>query len=155
MTEDFIDKTFADLDDFYPGSKRKRKPVVKKEPEAVVSPSWDAKPKTITMPSGKDMEVFTIGALADALGRPIITVRSWIKEGYIPSAPYRLPAKKNRHGEDHAGKRLYSRAMIEAAIELFSKFDVLDIKRIDWSEYGDLSKELAVRWNEIRTQEIK
>lgn len=155
MTEDFIDATFADLDEFYPGSKRKRKPVVKKEPKAVANPNWDAKPRTITMPNGNDMEVFTIGALADALNRPIITVRTWIKDGHIPSAPYRLPSKKNRNGEDHAGKRLYSRAMIEAAVELFSKFDVLDLRRIDWSEYDDLSNELAVRWNEIRMQEIK
>ena len=35
MTEDFIEKSFADLDEYYPGSKRKRKPVVAREPEEI------------------------------------------------------------------------------------------------------------------------
>ena len=155
MDNDFIDSIFSDLDEYYPGSKRKRKPVVKKEPEVITNPNWDTKPRTITMPNGKDMEMFTIGALASALGRPIITIRSWIKEGYIPTAPYRLPAKKDRHGKDHQGKRLYSRAMIETAVELFSKAGVLEIKRIDWSDYRNLSNEIAEAWSQIRAQETK
>jgi hypothetical protein len=152
MTEDFIDKSFSDLDEFYPGSKRKRKTPVKKETESIVA-TWDAKPKTITMPNGTDMEMFGIGALAAALGRPIITIRTWIKEGYIPSAPYRLPTKKTRYGGDRPGNRLYSRAMIETAIELFSKFDVLETKRIDWAQHQDLSKALSDAWVKIRSQE--
>lgn len=155
MTEDFIDQAFADLDEYYPGSKRKRKAVVKKEPEIVPDAEWDAKPRMITMPNGEDMEMFTIGALAGALGRPIITIRTWIKEGYIPTAPYRLPAKKNKHGEDHQGKRIYSRAMIEKAVELFSKSGLLETKRIDWSDYRHLSTEIAEAWSEIRAQETK
>ena len=42
MTDDFIDNMFADLDDFYPGSKRKRKEAPKKE--EVTSIAWDLNP---------------------------------------------------------------------------------------------------------------
>ena len=155
MTEDFIDKAFADLDEYYPGSKKKRKAVVKKEPEVVVSPNWDSRPTRRTLPNGTDVDMFTIGALAAALGRPIITIRSWIKEGYLPSAPYRLPAKKDINGKDHQGLRLYSRAMIEAVIDLFDKAGILEIKRIDWSQHQHLSNEIAEAWSNIRADETK
>ena len=155
MTEDFIDKVFADLDEYYPGSKKKRKAVVPKEPEVVVSLTWDTNPTKHTLPNGKDVEMFTIGALAAALGRPIITIRSWIKEGYLPSAPYRLPVKKDINGKDHLGKRLYSRAMIETVIDLFRSAGILEVKRIDWSQHRQLSNEIAEAWSNIRADETK
>jgi hypothetical protein len=153
MTDDFIEKAFSDLDEFYPGSKKKRKAVVKKEPEIISSPNWDANPTKRTLPNGKDVELFLIGSLAAALGRPIITIRSWIKEGYLPSAPYRLPVKKDINGKDHQGRRLYSRAMIEVAIELFDKAGILETKRIDWSDNQHLSNEIAEAWSNIRADE--
>jgi hypothetical protein len=155
MTDDFIDKAFADLDEYYPGSKKKRKAVVKKEPEVIVSPNWDINPAKRTLPNGKDVDMFTIGALASALGRPIITIRTWIKEGYLPSAPYRLPDKKDINGNDHKGRRLYSRAMVEAVIDLFDKAGILEIKRIDWSQHQHLSNEIAEAWSNIRADETK
>ena len=151
MTDDFIDSMFADLDDFYPGSKRKRKEAPKKE--EVTSIAWDLNPTKRTLPNGKDVEMFTIGALANALNRPIITLRKWIKEGHLPSSPYRLPTTKNRYGGDHQGKRLYSRAMVEAAIELFAHAGVLTTKRIDWSKHKGLSNDLLSTWNKIRENE--
>jgi len=68
MSEDFIESMFKDVDDYYPGSKRKRK--VKIEPKKEVEPdsSWDAHPRITTLPNGTDIELFTIGALAAALG---------------------------------------------------------------------------------------
>jgi DNA-binding transcriptional MerR regulator len=155
MIEDFIDKSFADLDVYYPGSKRKRKPVVVKEPKVHPDLMWDAKPYKKTLPNGRDLEMFTIGALADALGRPVITIRAWLKEGYLPASPYRLPTKKNVKGEDQAGRRLYSRAMVEKVIELFSTAGLLEIKRINWSEHKQLSNKIAEAWNQIRAEENK
>jgi len=153
--EDYIEKAFADLYEYYPGSKKKRKPPVQKEPEIKVSLDWDTNPTKRTLPNGTDVDMFMIGALAAALGRPIITIRTWIKEGYLPSAPYRLPVKKDINGKDHLGKRLYSRAMIEAAVELFRKFGVLEVKRIDWSQHRNLSNEIAEAWSNIRADETK
>lgn len=155
MTEDFIDKSFADLEEYYPGSKRKRK--AKVEPKKEVEPdiAWDARPRTTTLPNGKDVELFTIGAIASALGRPVITIRAWIKEGYLPAAPYRLPSKKNIRGEDHKGRRLYSRAMVEKVVELFTRAGLIYVKRIDWESNRKLSNEIAEAWSQIRAEETK
>lgn len=153
MTEDFIDKSFSDLDEFYPGSKRKRKVAVPKKQEIVPDGSWDAKPFVKTLPNGKDIEMFTIGAVAGALGRPVITIRTWIKEGRLPASPYRLPTTKNRNGEDHQGRRLYSRAMIESLIELFDRAGLLYIKRVEWSDNQQLTQEIAEAWSKIRADE--
>jgi len=152
MTDD-IDKLFEDLDAYYPNSKRKRKEKVIKAPEVEPDAAWDVKPYKKTLPNGREVEMFTIGALAGALGRPVITIRTWIKEGYLPASPYRLPAKKNSKGEDHQGRRLYSRAMVEAVIKLFDSAGLLHTKRIEWSLHRHLSNEIAEAWSSIRAEE--
>ena len=150
---DEIDRLFEDLDTYYPGSKRKRKEKVIKEadPEA----AWDTKPIKKKLPNGNEVELFTIGAMANALGRPVITIRTWIKEGYLPASPYRLPAKKNKNGEDHQGRRLYSRAMVERTVSLFHSAGLLHTKRVEWSLHRQLSNEIAEAWNQIRADETK
>jgi hypothetical protein len=155
MSEDFIDSILSDLDEYYPNSKRKRKVSVPKKPEIEPDLSWDSKPTKKTLPNGKDVELFSIGALAAALGRPVITIRTWIKEGYLPASPYRLPTKKNINGEDHQGRRLYSRAMVESTIELFRSAGVLHTKRVEWSLHRQLSNKIAEAWNDIRATENK
>jgi hypothetical protein len=153
MTDDLIDSTFADLDSYYPGSKRKRKPVVVKKPEIEVDTNWDSKPVKKTLPNGRDLEMFTIGALAAAVGRPVVSVRAWIKEGYLPASPYRLPTKKDVNGKDHAGRRLYSRAMVEKLVEILDKAGLLHIKRIEWPLHRQVSLDIAEAWGQIRANE--
>lgn len=153
MSSDFIEESFAGLDDYYPGSKRKRKPLVQKEPEVTPDLNWDARPFKKTLPNGKDIEMFTIGALASAVGRPVITIRTWIKEGHIPPSPYRLPDTVDKYGKSRAGRRMWSRAMIESLIELFGKSGLLTVKRIDWSLHRQLSSEIAETWTKIRANE--
>lgn len=155
MTDDFIESAFADLDAYYPGSKRKRKEKIIQPYEVEPDAGWDAKPFLKPLPNGVEIEMFTIGALAVALGRPVITIRTWIKEGYLPASPYRLPAKKNSKGEDQQGRRLYSRAMVEKVVELFSSAGLLHIKRIEWPLHRQLSNEIAEAWNNIRAIETK
>jgi len=155
MSEDFIDKAFADLDVYYPNSKQKRKEKVAPKQEVFPDTQWDSRPRTTTLPNGKDIEMFTIGAVASALGRPVITIRAWLKEGYLPAAPYRLPVKKNINGKDHQGRRLYSRAMVEKVVELFDKSGLLYVKRIDWDSNRQLSFEIAEAWSQIRAYENK
>ena len=155
MVDDFIENSFADLDTFYPGSKRKRKEKVEKVSSVVLDSNWDSKPYKKTLPNGRDLEMFTIGALAAALGRPVITIRAWLKEGYLPASPYRLPTKKNIKGEDHHGRRLYSRAMVEKVLELFASAGLLEVKRIEWSLHRQLSNEIAEAWSQIRANETK
>jgi len=156
MTDDYIDNAFADLDVFYPGSKKKRREsALPKTVDRVSTQQWDAKPQVKTLPNGNDVELFTVGALAQALGRPFVSIRVWNEKGYLPKAPYRLPTKKNIHGEDHKGRRLYSRAMIETAVQLFIKAGLLEVKRIDWAVHRHLSIEIAEAWSQILANETK
>jgi hypothetical protein len=150
MEDDLIDSAFAGLDVYYPGSKRKRRDVVKPEPK--VQESWDSKPYIKTLPSGKDIEMFAIGALAQALGRPLITIRAWFKWGYLPESPYRLPTKKDKTGVDRKGRRLYTRPMIEAAISIFTRNGLMDNPRIDWSKHPTVAKEIADAWDNLIEQ---
>jgi hypothetical protein len=152
MTDDFIEKAFADLDDFYPGSKRKRREKVEKQPEDV---TWDAKPFIKTLPNGKDVEMFTLGALATALNRPVITLRAWMTEGYLPTSPYRLPSTVDKNGKEVLGRRLYTRPMIEMTVELFTKAGILHAKRIDWALHRQLINEIAESWDKIRESETE
>ena len=146
---------FSDVDQYYPGSKRKRKPVVAKKPEVELDLNWDAKPIKKTLPNGRDLEMFTIGAIAAALGRPVITMRAWIKEGYLPAAPYRLPSTKDVNGKEHQGRRLYSRAMVERVVEILRTAGLLEIKRIEWSLHRQVSIDIAEAWTQIRADETK
>jgi hypothetical protein len=153
MSDDLIETSFADLDDYYPGSKRKRKAPVQKDPEVKLDKGWDARPYKKTLPNGTDIEMFTIGALASAVGRPVITIRTWIKEGYIPASPYRLSDTVDKYGAKRPGRRMWSRAMIETFVGLLDKAGLLYASRIEWSEHRQLSKEIAEAWSEIRANE--
>lgn len=141
---------FAELDKFYPGSKKTRREAL--PPEVQPDLEWDAKPYIKTLPSGKDIEMFTIGALAGAIGRPIITVRKWMREGHVPPSPYRLPTKKNKHGEEHKGRRLYTRAMVEVAVDIFTKNGLMDKTRIDWSQHRSVAQQLNEAWQQLREE---
>lgn len=152
---DLIDNTFSDLDDYYPNSKRKRKPLIKKEPEVKLDLAWDARPFKKPLPNGKEIEMFTIGSLAMAVGRPVASIRVWIKEGYIPQAPYRLPSTTDKNGKVMAGRRLWSRAMIESLVKVLDKAGLLYARRIEWPLHRQLSSEIAETWNEIRVEETK
>ena len=150
--KDFIESTFASLDNFYPGSKRKRREDVKPQKVQV---EWDSKPVVKTLPNGTSVEMFTLGALANALGRPIITLRAWMGEGYLPTSPYRLASTVDKNGKEVQGKRLYTRPMIEVTVELFNKAGVLTAKRIEWSTNRHLITEIAEAWDNIRATETE
>lgn len=151
MTGDFIDQTFADMDKYYPGSKRKRREPA--PPKEVVEVEWSARPVKKTLPNGKDVEMYTIGALAAALGRPIITIRLWMKEGHLPLPPYRMATKVDKLGNERKGRRLYTRPMIEEAVSAFDRAGVLYATRIDWAAHTNLTKEIALAWETIRVNE--
>lgn len=151
-SEDEIIESFKDLE-YVPGSKKKRR-----EPDAKVSRrksgetnGWDANPIIKTL-GGQETEVFTIGALAQALEKTIVTVRLWERKGYIPRAPYRLRSKTLK-GQKTGGNRVYTRALIEAAIDEFSKRNLLGSARVEWSQHEDLTDALVKRWKDITSKE--
>lgn len=150
--EDEIYEAFKDLE-YIPGSKKKRR-----EPDLKVSRrksgetnGWDESPIIKTL-GGKETEVFTIGALAQALEKTIVTVRLWERKGYIPRAPYRLRSKTLK-GQKTGGNRVYTRALIESAVDEFSKRNLLGSARVEWSQHEDLTEALVKRWKELTSIE--
>ena len=140
-----IDEAFADLDKYYPGSKRLRRD--KPEVENIrATDAWDARP-IIKKRQGKDVEFFMPKALAVALGKSSVTIRLWERKGYIPRAPFRLPGYTNTAGEQVPGKRVYTRDLIEIAVEEFAKRDLLGSARVEWRDHRDLTIALVERWN--------
>ena len=151
-SDEEIEAAFADLE-YLPGSKRKRRdldPKVSRR-KSGKSNGWDENPIIKTL-GGKETEVFTIGALAHALEKTIVTIRMWERKGYIPRAPYRLRSK-TLNGQKTGGNRVYTRALIESAIEEFSKRGLLGSARVEWNQFDDLTEALIQRWKEIISTE--
>lgn len=151
---DEVDKLFGSLDEYYPGSKRKRRdidPKAKVRKPAILD-SWDSDPQVKTLPTGKEIELFSAGALSLALNRPLVTLRLWERKGYIPRAPYRLKSMVV-NGVKKPGWRMYSRTIVEETIKCFQSRGLLEAPRIDWNKYPDLSIELMETWKRIHDQE--
>jgi len=158
MSEDKIDKIFGSLDDFYPGSKKKRRPVSseveRKKQEKQERAEWALNPQVKTLPNGNVVELYSAGTLALALGRPLVTVRLWERKGYIPKAPYRLRSMIV-NGEKKPGWRMYSRDMIESILTSFQSRGLEEAPRIDWNRFPDLSLEIYDNWKQIHSQETE
>jgi hypothetical protein len=145
--EDELLTAFADLE-YKPGSRQKRRadsPTAQKR-RATAETDWDANPVVKTL-GGKETEVFTIGAMAKALEKSIISIRSWEKKGYIPRAPYRLRSK-TLNGQKVSGNRVYTRELIEITIDEFSKRGLLGTARVEWSLHTDLTHAIVSRWKD-------
>lgn len=129
---------------YYPGSKQPLPagPTTPKKRPPVVT-GWDERP-VIKPVRGKEVELFTIGAVCQALGRPHVTIRHWTRKGYIPLAPFRMP---ERNGIE--GRRLYAREHIESLVRCAQKHGLLDAPRIDWSKHTDFTAEVREAWKQI------
>jgi hypothetical protein len=152
--QDEIEKAFADLE-YIPGSKKKRReldPKVSRRKSGETN-GWDENPIIKTL-GGKETEVYTIGALAQALEKTIVTVRLWERKGYIPRAPYRLRSKTLK-GQKTGGNRVYTRALIESAVEEFSKRNLIGTARVEWGQHEDLTEALLKRWKEVTSTESR
>jgi len=151
--DDEILASFSDLE-YLPGSKKKKRreidPKVSRRKKGE-SNGWDENP-IIKSLGGVETEVFTIGALAHALEKTIVTIRLWERKGYIPRAPYRLRSKTLK-GQKTGGNRVYTRALIESAIEEFSVRGLLGSARVEWGDHDDLTEALIRRWKTITNSE--
>lgn len=150
-SEEELLKAFEGLDK-PPGSKKTRRPPVAgnaKKGGKIFKESngWDKDP-IIKLLKGVETEVFTIGALAAALDKQIVTIRLWEKKGYIPIAPYRLRSK-TLNNKKVLGNRVYTRNLIEIAIEEFSKRGLIGSARVEWNLHQDLTDVLVKRWKDV------
>lgn len=82
-------------------------------------PPWKLRARVMQVTVGgipKKITVFTVGALATALNRQVVTIRKWESMGWLP--PPRLRHKY--------GTRYYTEAQIEGLVGLAEKYDILD-----------------------------
>lgn len=151
---DFFDQTFAGLEEYYPGSKRKRREPP--APKQKVVTDWEQDYYTKYLPNGEAVQMYTLGSLAKALNRSVKTLRAWIDLGYLPNSPYRLPTKIGKNGKEYAGRRLYSKKMVEATVALFESAGLMDTDRVEWlSLHRDLSDKITEAWDKIRAEETE
>ncbi len=102
--------------DLIPG---KREPVNRGPSPLESVPVWDEKPIKY-MFKGEEREFFTISHLATALGKSVVTIRSWEQKGVIPPTPYRSPQPRGGMlpGKPTKGKRLWTRDQINGILAI-------------------------------------
>jgi hypothetical protein len=120
--------SFDDLqDEYYPGSKQRRRESIEmrhereaeERAEAKDNEAWDARPwlKHFKLNGHElELEMFPIGSLAKALRRDSVTVRAWIRKGWLPKAQFQTKAVVGSRG--NAGRRLWTRAQIEGIVRI-------------------------------------
>jgi hypothetical protein len=147
-SDDEMMKAFEGLD-YVPGSKKKRREMspAAEARKVKAQEGWDSNPIKKVL-NGKDVEFFTINALAEALGKEVVTIRRWEAKGYIPKAPYRLRSK-TLNGKKVGGSRVYTRDLIESAIQEFESRGLLGSARVEWNLHGSLTIRLTERWKQL------
>ena len=70
------------------------------------------------------MDLFFIGALAKALNRDSVTMRAWIRKGWLPGAMYQTRPVEGSRGD--AGRRLWTRAQIEGIAQIAKEEGLLN-----------------------------
>jgi hypothetical protein len=113
---------YSDLDEYYPGSKVKRRD--KHEPVPDITEPLELGPPVVLLVRGKLHEFFLIGAFAAALGRRPVTIRTWEQNGTLPVARFFTPGID---GDTRGKRRLYTREQIEGIVKIAHEEGVLDI----------------------------
>ena len=144
---DLIDEMFSPEEEFYPGSRRKRRERPTEAP--VVSDDLWREDFTTKTVGGQELRLYTIGAFAEALGVSVVTIRRWTKRGHIPQAPYRLPSTMKVQGETVAGRRLYTAEVIDATVAIFRKHGVDPSQRVQFDQHPGLSMDIIDAWSAV------
>lgn len=93
--------------EYYPGS-RERRQAARPWEGSLVGPSLE--PGRVLTVNGIEVEFFSIGQLAAALGRKPVTIRSWEAEGILPTSGWTKPG---RDRDPRGRRRLWTRAQVE------------------------------------------
>lgn len=104
---------------FFPGSRQRITP-----PSGPPDPLGGLEGKTYTI-AGKEVELFSISQLAEALNRKPVAIRKWEHEGVIPKATFVKPGKD---GDPRGRRRLYSREQVEAVVRIAGEEGILNDK---------------------------
>ena len=86
---------------------------------------------------GNKKRFYTIGAVALALQRKPVTIRSWESKGWLPPATFRTPAPRKEQipGKEIRGRRLYSEAQVVFLREMAMAFEINDPNNADWKGF--------------------
>jgi hypothetical protein len=116
------------------------------ETPAVPEPSWDDHPQ-LKFLRGEEVEVFPVSALAEAVGVSTKAIYKWERQRILPPARYRTQAPKEGPipGTAPAGRRLYTRAQIQAVIEAANEAGVSMPRRPGRRPQWKLFTSLVVR----------
>jgi hypothetical protein len=120
-------------DEYYPGSKLKRRESIQMRHERTVAERkqekadepWDARPTKVWL-QGREYEMFFIGSLAKALGKDAITIRAWMRKGWLPRNSFQTRPIHGTLGD--AGRKLWTRRQIEGIVAIAKEEGLLDDK---------------------------
>ena len=109
---------FSDLESYYPGSRETRQTVASL-PASAVDDDLLGTGKMYPV-NGRDVEFFTIGQLARAIGRQPGTLRKWESTGIIPK-----PLYTTKYDDIRGKRRLYTRKQAEGIIRIAMETGVM------------------------------
>jgi len=141
-------------DEFYPGSKMLRRESLetvrerKKDErrQELADESWDAHPKKKSY-RGVEYEMFNIGAFGKAMGKSPVTLRAWIRKGWLPRNQFQDPPVIGSRGD--AGRRLWTRAQIERIVAIAREEGLLEqsLPRIQQTNF---TQRITDEWKDLR-----
>jgi hypothetical protein len=154
LLDTFSDLEDLDIDEYYPGSKMRRRESrearqkrVREEREArKAAASWDANPRKYTI-NGHTMDFYPVGALAKALNRDSVTIRAWIRKGWLPKARYQTPKIYGSRGD--AARRLWTHDQIAMIVRIAKEEGVLEGK-FEKMDDTDFVRRVAIEFKAIR-----
>lgn len=120
-------------DAMYPGSTPPRNPDVVDRGEE----DWlHSLPFKEFLVNGEAKKFYSIGALASALGKQPVTLRSWEQKGWLPSASFRTPAPRGPQipGKATKGRRLYSQEQVKFLAMAYDKY-ILSPRKPNWDGF--------------------
>lgn len=101
-----------------------------------------AKPRKFLI-NGVEVQMFTVGGLAQALGKKATTIRAWEHRGWIPKAQYRTPKPRGPQIPEKTsrGRRLYTLEQVEFLLEAAERFNIDDKNNNDWNGFREYIKQ--------------
>ncbi len=90
---------------------------------------------------GVKRKFYTVGALATALGKKPVTIRSWESKGWLPKAKWRTPKPVSAQipGKEPQGRRLYSEEQLTFLVSTYNEY-IEDRTNPDWAGFRNKIK---------------
>lgn len=126
---------FGELPD-YPGKKKPKNRPLKKEAQTKSDDPFRGVAKKVATINGKQMELYTVGAVAQILGRRAQTVRKWEHKGWIPAPTYRTSKASGAElvNTDRKGYRLYSREQVQVLLTALEQNNLMGDRNSAWQD---------------------